>query len=229
MKDVSDEIKNKSINDAFVLSHIAALFFSFSKLGLIEECKFNLLIQFEFYIDHLFDHNLLPEVYDRHYFDINGGYYGLSYRSELADGYKALNDYFVRKFNESINKRKPKSALDLLDLLKSDTNQFISSLIISNNGNGEFANTEILNYIPAKDFAEAMINLPGREIYEVTCMLNERYSHVPSNSNLIPEITWITTVKDFLITIKVKGTLSGYKASYAVDIMEKIETRIGNV
>lgn len=176
---VQNQIDSYQITNIGELTHILGINLWLSDIKVIKLKKSQLLDKYKYYLDHLFDKNLITDIYKNGVlkFDKIQGYGGLGIINfedqELQDFIK----YFSNKLNELEIQSYPKIGTELLSNLRYNVRLFCEKIY----NNDEFSNSRfhtqpIFNYIDTFDFVNTIISHENKDIDLILISIKKRYS-----------------------------------------------------
>lgn len=164
------------------------------------------------YIDHLkSEKKLAPSSGIRSPFDDMSSA-GLAYHEHASPEFKEVTAYLHEKRAEALRESYPGEAETLLELMKTDTNKFLRSLVLSNHEDNRFFKTPILAYISPARFVEQFIAITPEQRRTVGGTIEDRYKFHDHALSLRSEKDWLREVAGLLVleSHKREGKMSGY-------------------
>jgi len=181
--------------------HVFGLWLLLSDRGAIKNYRPEILEEGKKYIDELYQakklHVDIPATFSEMRFD---GYGGLGIHENKTAEYKELFTYLRVAKQKALEDTYPEKALDLLDELKGDTQQFYRRLCYSAApGSGEYAGVPVLAKLDPDMFLDTVLSLHPADQHVVMMALKARFEHGRLERDLPDEKPWLEKVRDNLL------------------------------
>ncbi len=226
-KNILDSLKSeyeiKKYEEVYKVKTITMLFYYFSKLGLYNKTKSDILQEAKDYIDYLKIHNKLDwKFYD----DARRSLF-----SEVLDypEYKEFNNYLKESQEQVKINQIGNESQNLLQIMEGNLDEFcqnISKKIIDGFINEKYYDYPIFKYTDARKFVDVISTIPNDKLKVFFEALQERYSW---SMELNEEIDFLVQVQNLLLELinKRQGKLSGHvlklaKENYLDKVIDEI-------
>jgi hypothetical protein len=127
------------------------------------------------------------------------GYSGLGIHENETAEYKALFKYLNAARQKAFEDTYAAKALDVLDELKRDVQQFYRHLCYSAHGDGEYAGIPVLAKIDPDAFLDTLLSLHPSEQHVAMMALKARFERGGLDRELPGERPWLEKVRDGLL------------------------------
>ena len=193
------QFENREVTEPGEMLHIFSLRMMMSNEGLLDEGYDEVVSSCKAYIDDLLqDEKLSPwdpnEAIGRLPDSFGGcGYWVIDVYKEH---FKEIECYLLDARKKAFGKKFPNIARELLELVKTDGQQFFEQVCYTNNGENPFVDIPILMQIEHHKFVDAWLRGSGENRYLVSQALKARYSKTNSihKETLTPEFPWVVKV-----------------------------------
>lgn len=201
--------------------HATGLFIRYARNGIYNRTVEAVIESAKEYINHLLASgdipithpNSRPSLFER------DAYAGLGYASMEDEEFRAFLEYIDKGRQAALNSSFPTQALNLLALVGTDTNLFLRRIILNNDPENVYYKTPILHLIPPADFVVRLLAATPEDRRTVAYAFKERYSFQQFNSELLPELNWLSQVALLLQAeiIARAGKVSSLSIKWIVD------------
>jgi hypothetical protein len=180
--------------------HVLGLRLLLAEQGAINKSLREVLEDGKKYIDELYQTKKLrvdpPGTFSETRFD---GYGGLGIHESKTAEYKEFFTYLKAAKQKAFEDTYAAKALDILDELKRDAQQFYRHLCYSGHGNGEYANIPVLSKLDPDAFLDAFLSLHPSHQHVAMMALKARFEHGRLERDLPDERPWLEKVRDNLL------------------------------
>lgn len=198
-KDMQRQFENREVTEPGEMLHIFSLRMMMSNEGVLDEEYDEVVSSCKAYIDDLLQDEKLPpwdpnEAIGRLSDSFGGcGYWVIDVYKEH---FKEIECYLLEARKRAFEKKFPNIARELLELVKTDGQQFFEQVCYTNNGENPFIDIPILMHIEPRKFVDAWLRGSGENRYLVSQALKARYSKTNSihKETLTPEFPWVVKV-----------------------------------
>ncbi|MBH3442233.1 hypothetical protein I5L59_01390 [Pseudomonas moraviensis] len=220
---VYDELTRSEYTESDEVKHAAGILILCSEENIFDKAGTEVLEKAKANIDKLKAENALLTANPSRisHRDMQSSY-GLQFHALTSKTFIALSDYIKEQSSHAFNEQLPATALELLELMKTDALKFSHSLSFSGTVTTRFLKVPILNYIKPDDFVSCLIGLDRKALRQACYFLSDRYTTHHYNRELLPELDWLKKVKKQL-RIKIinnKGKLTAYILGGVLNQME---------
>jgi hypothetical protein len=190
--------------------HVVGLLLRYSKAGLFNKTEDEIINDAKNYIKWMKTVGILPAkgLHDIHDSD---AFRGLGFASYELQSFRDFRAYLYEQQRVVLSESYPSEAGKLLNLMKSNTEEFVTALILSNDRNNRFYDQPILAHLSPVEFVDSLVKISPVQRQKVFSIFKERYS-APFIERLIPELSWLQNVES-LVRVeseKLSGKMSGY-------------------
>ena len=189
---------------------VVGLLLRYSKAGLLNKTEEEIINEAKNYIQWMKSVEKLPakglhDIYD------SDAFLGLGFASRELQSFRDFRAYLDEQQRIVLSESYPSEADKLLNLMKSNTEEFVAALILSNDRNNRFYDQPILPHLSPVEFVDALVKLSPVQRQRVFSMFKERYS-TPFIEKLIPELPWLQNVESLVHveSEKLSGKMSGH-------------------
>lgn len=213
IKIVDKRFQEKNISDLGELKHIVSSFMLLSNLGIYKKKRKEITELGLGIIQKMHSNGTLATIFSNH----------IKLRSKTAYnslGYHEIDSkdfsIFLKKVDEigisTLEENYPNDALQMLELLKTNTNQFVAELLHNNYIVAKYANIPILSFIDQDKFVQTLQEISPKQLYQISHMIVERYSSGHYRQKLKIEKDWLLRIIDRLDTAHKEraGKMSGH-------------------
>jgi hypothetical protein len=180
--------------------HVLGLRLLLADRGAISKSRREVLEDGKKYIDELYQTKTLhidpPGTFSETRFD---GYGGLGIHESKTAEYKELFTYLKATRQKAFEDTYAAKAIDILDELKRDVQQFYRRLCYSGHGNGEYASIPVLAKIDPDAFLDTLLSLRPSDQHVAMMALKARFEHGRLDRELPDERPWLEKVRDDLL------------------------------
>jgi len=180
--------------------HVLGLRLFLAERGVINKSRPEVLEEGKKYIDDLCQANRLqidpPGRFSQTRFE---GYGGLGIHESKTVEYQELFDYLKAARQKAFEDTFAAKALDILDELKCDVQQFYRHLCYSAHGDGEYASIPVLAKIDSDTFLDTFLSLHPSNQHVAMMALHARFEHGRLDRELPDERPWLKKVQDNLL------------------------------
>ena len=197
---MNDDFENLRITNLFELLDTVALFYYFSKKGIISKLQNNITEVAKNYLINLRNNNELKKAYYSE-FPWSSSRYSFSGADSIYAN-SEFKDFFsmvkleVKSYQLEFLKQ---AASKLFDTLKHSVQEFSQMLLEQKFGMGRFTHTPILSFININDFTSAFWQLRPSEIYDIGLAFKERYNSDKLEESLLGYLPWLKELKEIII------------------------------
>lgn len=189
---------------------VVGLFLRYSKAGVFNKTEDEIINDAKDYIEWMKSQGILPAKDHHDIYDMDA-FLGLGFASRELQSFRDFRAYLDDQQRVVLSESYPLEAKKLLKLMKSNTEEFVTALILSNNRNNRFYDQPILAHLSPVEFVESLVTLSPVQRQKVFSIFKERYSD-PFIERFIPELPWLQNV-DSLVRVeseKLSGKMSGH-------------------
>ena len=199
IKNVEKSFLEKNIPNLGELIHAVSNLMRLSKIGIYDKKRTEIVELGLANIQKMKNNGTLREIFSNHIKSRNKtSYESLGYHEieeqDFADFLKKVDEIGF----DSITENYPNEALEMLELLQTNTNQFVTELIHNNYKAAKYVGMPILSFIDHEKFVQVLSNLRPRQIYQVDHMFEERYSTEHYRRKLKDEKDWLLCIANKL-------------------------------
>ena len=220
LKNVEKEWLGMSYTEIGIVKHVSGILLWLSDIGIFNKEKNEIFEFSKKYIDHLKNQGKLLLNPSRRVslFDTQA-WGGLQFHYNDDIKFIELLQYISQKEDEALIDSFPEEGKKLLNLVKSDTDKFLRSLILSNHEDNRFYEVPILKYVGPADFVDIFLKLTPDQQRTVGYVFRERYKFSEFNSKLIAEIDFLKDIILLLNNAKIQrnGKISAFIIGSLVD------------
>jgi hypothetical protein len=168
------------------------------------------------YIDTLLSNGKMPAKslvnlpFNRVYDAFEGFGYWVS--EESRPHFNAICEHVEKALQLALEATYPNIATEILNKLKEDPDSLISTISITNSGQGALANIPILSHIPTDHFVDAWLSGPPNGWRKVRMALDNRYQFGKLQKELQDERAWLVDLKkEFDVRINASTGLAAFR------------------
>ncbi len=218
---VEKSFEDRKYEEIGEVKHVVAEFLQFSKMGIYKKSKEKILDSAKEYVRWLRDNNKLPDIHiDRYRW--NNSYKGYGFLGEDSEGFQEFCQFVDSQIDEAGIEKLPETGKDLLKLMASDINTFVSELI-QLEGECTYYDIPVLASIDPREFVDTWISLSPFDQDLVRMIFEKRYDF---KNNCEDEKDWLKEINVLLKQKQedIKGKLSGYRlGKYRITLKKAIE------
>lgn len=176
--------------------HVIGLGLWLSELGYVNWPALEVKAKLINYIDDVFSTNQPSEeeAVDADTEDLGLGFGGFTFRQSDTTLFGELRDYARIRRTEWRKQAYPRISSRLLELLRSDSQEFLRLVCFTNTGPSTYASAGILKFIDADAFAQAVIGASHHDQKEILMALSIRYEQMGGYAELKDELPWLKEV-----------------------------------
>ena len=211
---VENDFFEMKYSELGVVRHVAGIFLSLSKIGLMKKTRREILEFFCSYIEHLKETgNLNSQVSNRPRFREYESWGGLGFHEKESDEFKELNKYIDRLSEQAVIEDYPNAGDELIHLISEDPKLFYRKVVLCNNSDNIYYEIPIFRYIDSEKFVEAFVSAIPDSRNTICYAFSERYKFDNFNASLLPELEWLRNVIRLLEEKRqlFEGKISGYQ------------------
>lgn len=201
--------------------HVTGLFIRYAKHGIYSHSVEKVIASAKEYVSELLESGDIPmiEPNSRTLPFERDSYAGLGYASTEEHEFQEFFKYIDERRECALQASFPVRAEALLSLIDTDTSLFYRRIVLNNDIENKYYKTAILHLIQPAEFIRKLLATTPENRKTVAYALKERYSFEQFNSELLPELSWLTEVATLLrqeISIRA-GKVSSMSLQWIVD------------
>jgi KAP family P-loop domain len=218
LRQLKQEWDDQKFIDLGEFFHVCSLFLKYSKLELYSKTEDEVVLDCKCYVDELVrTKNLQQDNRIEPYFNEYSGYSGLGFSDCDQKKFNEIKEYLVLKQREMVLDSYPEVGGHLLELMKTNLDEFIRKIAVMHDGTGgDLARTAIFSFVPPEKFVEGFMALEGGAKLDVVRALKRRYGNYGSTEDIGAELPWIKKVWDLFDELK--NERKGLVSSYAISL-----------
>jgi len=218
---VKKSFKDRKYEEIGEVKHVVAEFLQFSKMGLYNKSKEEILDKAREYVKWLRGNNKLPDIHvDRYRW--NNSYGGYGFLGEDSEGFQEFCQFIDSQIDEAGIEKLPETGKDLLKLMANDVNAFAGKLILLGY-ECTYCDVPILSSINPEQFVDTFISLSPFGQNLVSRVFEKRYSF---KNNCEDEKEWLIKINELMGEKQelLEGQLSGFRLGrYRVTLKKAIK------
>ncbi|QSB00496.1 hypothetical protein JWZ98_17740 [Methylomonas sp. EFPC1] len=217
---VDEEWSSRLYRNLGEVVHVTGLLIRYAKHGIYSRSVEDVVASAKEYVNDLLASGDVPMMKPntRWHFE-RESYAGLGFTSKEEQAFQDFFEYIEERQGIALEASFPAQATALLSLIDTDTNLFYRRLVLNNDAENLYYNTAILHLIAPADFIRKLLSTTPENRRTVAYAFKERYSFEQFNSNLLPELGWLTEVASLLreeIAVRA-GKVSSLSLQWLVD------------
>jgi hypothetical protein len=201
--------------------HVTGLLIRYAKHGIYSHSVEEVVASAKEYVSELLasgeipmiEPNSRPSLFER------DSYSGLGYSSMEEQDFQEFFKYIDECRERALQASFPVQAEALLSLIDTDTNLFYRRIVLNNDIENKYYKTAILHLIQPANFVRKLLETTPENRRIVAYALKGRYSFDQFNSELLPELGWLSEVATLLrqeISIRA-GKVSSMSLQWILD------------
>ncbi len=214
---VTNELKTNSLTNQFEILHVAGLLMTLADMNFIKIKKKTIL---RYSVKSL---KTLAKKLELHPDDsFHDHHYGRAYQGKELQEFIQLKTEYINIISKSKKSQHLEEAQNLLEVLKTSTEDFSERITLTNSRKNLYYNLPILTYIRESDFINVVDELSNKEKELLAWALERRYSIPQLNLSLKEELPWLNNVKGKLeLRKKSMGKIASYNTTHIISELEK--------
>jgi len=163
-----------------------------SEAGLVEEDKATIQAECIEYINDLRDEGKIRNKYkEEAFFGSFGGWGGYAFPCGETEEFRLIKTHYAGVVDEVAREGIPKSALELLDLMKEDSIKFGRMIFVNAFEDSPYWDVPVLSYVPVDKFVSTLLQLSPESQSSTIVALKLRYERGGVEHQLKEELSWL--------------------------------------
>ncbi|WP_273834015.1 P-loop NTPase fold protein [Serratia marcescens] len=216
---IKEDINSHSIKEAGIILHLAGIYLWLSDESIIENTKQEIVDTTCNYIDYMAKEGLLTKdsLQDVRYRETES-WGGHGFFEKDTEEFKTISDYLAKKTDDALISEYPVHAEMLVNLMKTNAQQFFQTVIFSNNSENKYYDLPIFSHITPKSFVDAIMATPVNMRKYIGMTFSRRYKD-SFGRPLSDEVNFLQGVIAILKNIRQsnQGKLLGFQLGELID------------
>jgi hypothetical protein len=198
LTEMQQQFNNREVSDSGEMLHIFALLMMMASEGVLSKDVKTVEAECKAYIDDLLRGGRLPPrgSDSQWHDDFSRSSHGYSYwvSREYEQEFISVRSHLIEARSKAFEAEFLKLVPEMLEVVKTDGQQFFELVCHTSKGNNRYASIPILAAIVPEDFVAAWMRSPKVNWYWISSALRDRYNSGYVGKELKPERKWIENV-----------------------------------